>query len=312
MRVEKWPTLQQPTSRRPVDRIITSVEARRPTILHAIRGARRRIALSLFRCNDSEIFLELARACDRGVKVHVLVTSRAGGRKSKLRKLWANLEQTGAEIHAYTDPAVKYHAKYLVVDDGPAIVATFNFTHKCFKKTCDALAMTYDPAVVEGLNEMMKADRVLRPLPAELSPRLIIGPESARRQFTMLVEQARQSIRLIDPKLSDPDLLTLLSARRAAGLRVEILGSRWLGGLKSHGKILLIDDRIAAVGSIAFTPISLDFRREAAITVEQGSAVGEVVRLFRTLAALPPGHRVVAPVQRNCRLDPPQGLTHSA
>jgi phosphatidylserine/phosphatidylglycerophosphate/cardiolipin synthase-like enzyme len=285
----------QATSRRPPDRIITSIAARRRTILNVVRSARRKVMLSLFRCNDSEIFFELARACERGVRVEVLVTSRAAGKKSKLRKLWANLQQTGAVVHAYTDPVVKYHAKYLVVDDGPAIVATFNFTHKCFERTCDALAMTYDPAVAEGLSELMKADCSLRPLPAELTPRLIIGPEHARQQFTTLVENARRSIRLIDPKLSDPGLLTLLNARRAAGLRVEIFGSKRLGDLKSHGKILLVDDRIAVIGSIAFTPISLDFRREAAIIVEQQSAVGEVVRLFGACSALPAYHQVSVP-----------------
>ena len=51
-------------------------------------------------------------------------------------------------MHAYTDPVVKYHAKYLVADDGPAVVASLNFTRKCFRKTCDALVVTHDPAVV--------------------------------------------------------------------------------------------------------------------------------------------------------------------
>ena len=65
--------------------------------------------------------------------VEVLVTSRAKGGKKKLRKLWNRLEETGAARHAYTDPVVKYHAKYLVVDEGPAVIASLNFTRKCFE-----------------------------------------------------------------------------------------------------------------------------------------------------------------------------------
>lgn len=107
----------------PPDRVITVVEDRHPALLDVIRQAKREITLSLFRCNDVEILLELARAVDRGVAVQVLVTSRAKGKK-KLKKLWSALERTGASIHAYNDAVVKYHAKYVVADDGPAVVGS--------------------------------------------------------------------------------------------------------------------------------------------------------------------------------------------
>jgi cardiolipin synthase len=280
-------TVRSTSGRTPPDRVVTSVADRRNTIVEVIRQARRTIVLSLFRCNDPQIFSELAQATARGVQVDTLVTSRAKGEKSKLKKLWAALQQTGASVHAYTDPVVKYHAKYLVADDGPAVVASFNFTRKCFERTCDALVLTHDPEVVEGLRALMAADRDRRPLPATVSPRLIVGPERARRQFTVLIEQARSSLRLIDPKLSDPDLVTLLNAQHAAGLTVEVFGSKRLGNLKSHGKILLIDDRLAVVGGLALAAMSLDFRREVAIIVEDPGAVADVKELFRTIDAVP-------------------------
>ena len=51
------------------DRLILSVDERRGVILDVIRKARRRLILSLFRCNDEAIFNELAYAVDRGVSV---------------------------------------------------------------------------------------------------------------------------------------------------------------------------------------------------------------------------------------------------
>src|SRR5262249_6360078 len=156
-----------------------------------------------------------------------------------------------------TEPVVKYHAKYLVADEGPALVASFNFTRKCFSRTCDALVITHDPDVVSGLRALFKADCERRPLPSEVPTRLIIGPERARREYTALIEGARSSIRLVDAKLSDPDLVTLLNRRRAAGVRVETLTSKRFGNLKSHGKILVVDDRIAVIGSLALAAISL-------------------------------------------------------
>jgi phosphatidylserine/phosphatidylglycerophosphate/cardiolipin synthase-like enzyme len=262
------------------DRLVVAVADRRPALLDVIRRAQREVTLSLFRCNDDEIFAELGAAVKRGVAVDVLVTSRAKGGKKKREQLWNALEKTGASVHAYTDPVVKYHAKYLVVDDGPAVVASLNFTRKCFRKTWDALVITHDADVVTGLRRLMACDRDGKPAPADLTPRLIIGPERARRQLTSLIEEARSSIRLVDAKLSDPDLIALLRERRAAGIAVNVYGAKKLGDLKSHGKIMLIDDRIAVVGSLALAALSLDFRREVAIVVDEPSAIADAKQLF--------------------------------
>jgi cardiolipin synthase len=270
---------------RPVDRVVTSIGDRRGTVVDVIRRARQTLALSLFRCNDAEVLAELARATARGVTVEVLITARAKGGKEKLRKLATALEEAGASVHACGDPVVKYHAKYLIADNGPAVVASFNLTRKCFERTCDALVLTYDPAVVSGLRALMTADREGRPLPACVSPRLIVGPERARQQLTALIEEAQSSIRLIDAKLSDPDLVTLLNARRAAGVTVEVYSAKRIGGLESHGKLMLIDDRLAVVGSLALAALSLDFRREVAILVEEPAAVEGIRQLFLDAAS---------------------------
>ncbi len=277
------------------DRLVASVDERRAAVLDVIRQARRRITLSLFRCNDSAVFDELKGAVDRGVDVEVLVTSRAKGGKKKMAKLWRALEETGATLHAYTDAVVKYHPKYLVADDGPAIVASLNFTKKCFRSTCDALVISHDPVVVSDLRRLWTADRERQEMPADLSPRLIVGPERARRQFTALIEGARNSIRLIDAKLSDPDLVSLLNAKRAAGMTVETFTVKRLGDLKSHGKIMLLDDETVVVGSLALAALSLDFRREVAIVVTEPAAVAAASELFQSVRdAMAPGEPAAA------------------
>ena len=267
------------------DRIVTAPVARREVVLDAIHGAESRITLSLFRCTDKAIFGELAAAVDRGVDVQVLVTSRAKGGKKKLKKLWKRLEDTRASIVPYTDPVVKYHAKYLVVDDGPALITSMNFTRKCFDNTCDAVAVTYDPAVVDGLRQLMATDREGGVAPSTLPDRLIVGPERARRQFTALVQQARTRIQIIDAKLSDPGLIDLLNQRRSQGIAVEIFGQKRLGTLLAHGKMMLVDGARAVVGSLALTALSLDFRREVALVVEEPAAVAELDQLFRSIGA---------------------------
>jgi phosphatidylserine/phosphatidylglycerophosphate/cardiolipin synthase-like enzyme len=136
---------------------------------------------------------------------------------------------------------------------------------------------------VAGLRRLWTADRDRQPMPEGLTERLIVGPERARRQFTALVAGAQKSIRLIDAKLSDPELVSVLNARRAEGLTVELFKGKRVGDLKSHGKLLLLDDETIVVGSLALAALSLDFRREVAIVVNEPSAVGEAVDLFRTV-----------------------------
>ena len=78
--------------------------------------------------------------------------------------------------------------------------------------------------------------------------------------------------------------MALLNAKRADGLTVEVFSAKRLGELKSHGKIMLIDDATVVVGSLALAALSLDFRREVAIVVDEPSAVAEAVELFRDAA----------------------------
>ena len=271
-------------ARRPPDRVVVTPAARRDAVLKTIRRARRELILSIFRCTDETIIAEIARAVDRGVHVDILVTSRSKG-KQKLHRLWEALETTGAAIHLHTDPVVKYHAKYLVADDGPAMVASLNFTQKCFESTVDALAITHDPAVVDGLRRLQAADRAGAPFPNDISQRLIVGPERARKQLAALIDGARSSVRLIDPKLSDPALTTRLDARRRDGIAVEVHSRKKLNGLRSHGKLMLIDNEVAVIGSLALAALSLDFRREVALVVRHPAAVAAVAGLFDSVAA---------------------------
>jgi len=277
-------------ARRSTDRFVFAPEDRLPAVLAVIGSARRRLLLSLFRCDDFDILDALAAALQRGVKVEVLVTSRAKGWTKRLRELWGVLEGMGAKLYRSADPVVKYHAKYIVADDGPALVASLNFTRKCFTSTVDFVLTTGDPVVVGGLRRLFLADS-RRPEPARAASfgrRLIVGPEHARREFTRLLEQARRSIAIVDPKLTDPAILDLLKVRRKEGIKVTVLGRERVGALTPHGKMLIVDDAVAVIGSMSLSALSLDFRREVAVVVRDRALVGTMRRVFEGLASRTP------------------------
>jgi phosphatidylserine/phosphatidylglycerophosphate/cardiolipin synthase-like enzyme len=269
------------------DQVILAIKQRREAVLQVIRSARERLLISVFRCTDVAVLDAIGEAVNRKVDVRFLMTPRARGWEKRLKELGTYLESMGAKVHPYSDPVVKYHAKYLLADDGPALITSLNLTAKCFGATCDFILSTYDPGVVAGLRELFEVDWLAphSTLSAHLSPRLIVGPERARVQFTALLESARRSIHIIYHKLDDPAIQALLKSKKAQGVDVQVLGQGNLGGLLAHGKLMIVDGRIAAIGSMAQTAMSLDFRREIAVTVEEPKCVRKLKNFYRLLAS---------------------------
>ena len=266
----------------PAERLILEPGERREAVLQVIRGARERLVLSVFRCDDFKILDALAGAVRRGVRVRALLTQRAKNWDKRLQELEVFLESMGAEVHRYAGAETKYHAKYIVADDGPALIASLNFTRKCFDKTCDFIVVTCEPGTVSGLMQLFENDCGYpdAALPQEFSDRLIVGPDLARARFLEMLGQARRSIRIIDHRVSDPQVVALLRNSQASGVSVQVLGQGAVDGMLSHGKMLLVDDAIAAIGSISLSPPSLNLRREVAVMVCDPGNVGKLSRFF--------------------------------
>ncbi len=283
------------------EKLVLDAGERKAALLSVIGSAKRRLVLSLFRCDDFTVLDALANALERGCEVEAILTKRAKGGKKRLKKLWGALEEMGAVVTRYADPVVKYHAKYLVADESTAIVTTLNPTRKCFSRTWDAVLVTQDPSVVKGLLTLFRADAAGTPLPSRrpISRRLIIGPERSRSEIRGLIAGARHSIRILDHKLSDPDLVALLKERRNDGITVSVLGKHPTGGLVPHGKMMIIDESRAILGSTALSTLSLDFRREVSVVIHQPALVKQLNMAYQKMsakvgaaAALLPGDRI--------------------
>jgi len=278
------------------DQVILAIDQRRLAVLQVIRSARHHLLISIFRCTDVEVLDAIADALERKVEVRVLMTPRARGWEKRLKELGSYLESMGAKVRSYADPVVKYHAKYFLADNGPALIASLNLTAKCFGATCDFILVSHDPAIVSGLRNLFEVDWLAphSTIPANISRRLIIGPERARAQFTALLQGARRTIQIIDHKLDDPEIKGLLESKRAKGVDVQVLRSGQLGGLLSHGKLIIVDGRVAAFGSMALAALSIDFRREVAVMVEDAKCVRKLREFFRLLKS---GREVMDPAK---------------
>jgi cardiolipin synthase len=272
------------TSASAFDRIAITPEERRAAVLEVIRGARSRLLLSLFRCDDFAVLDALVDAINRGVRVEVLMTDRAkGGRKGR-DQLETVLRDAGATLHRYGDPVVKYHAKY-IVSDTCALVASANWTHKCLERTCDFALVTTDSGVVRALAAVFAVDCAEEALASDvMHERLIIGPENARDRVSALLASARHSIEIVDPKLTDPATREQLAERCKEGVRVTCHDAERVGPFAAHGKLIVVDEHTAVVGSLSLSPVHLAFRREISLITTDPGVMASLNAFLSTLA----------------------------
>ena len=284
---QRRPAKPKKSAGKVAEKLVLEAAQRKAALLGVIGAAKRRLILSLFRCDDFSVLDALAAALERGCEVEAVLTKRAKGGKKRLKKLWGALEEMGAVVTRYADPVVKYHAKYLVADDSTAVITTLNPTRKCFTRTWDAVLITQDPSVVKGLLTLFKADTAGLPLPSRrpLGRRLIVGPERSRPEIRALIASAKHSIRILDHKLSDPDVVALLRERRAEGIIVSVLGKQPMGGVLPHGKMMIIDETRAVLGSTALSTLSLDFRREVSVVIHEPALVKQLNMSYQQLSA---------------------------
>lgn len=282
IRVGRYKYITAKLFRSMVERLVCDPGERRGAILDVISGARRELVLSVFRCDDFKILDGLADAVQRGVRVRALLTPTAKNWDKRLQQLGVFLDSMGADVHRYSGARTKYHAKYIVADEGPALIASLNFTHKCFEKTCDFLVVTWEAGVIEGLRALfaMDCETPDSGIPPGIPETLVVGPEMARARFRQILGSARSRIRIIDHRVSDPEFVGLLRDRQAAGVSIQVLGAGDVMGLRSHGKLMLVDDTTALFGSISLSPPALNARREVAAVIRDPANVASLHQFF--------------------------------
>src|SRR5215471_17874124 len=105
-----------------MDQLILTPGLRRQAILDLLQSARKNVAFSLFRCDDSCVLDEIVATARRGVDVKVLITPKARGWNKRLGGLVTLFKDTGVIVKQYDGPWPKYHAKYIVLDGETVVI----------------------------------------------------------------------------------------------------------------------------------------------------------------------------------------------
>ena len=261
-------------------------------LLQAIRHARTRIDILIFRFDRPEVEKALAAAVTRGVVVRALIAHTNRGGEKGLRKLELALLGAGVTVARTADDLLRYHGKMMIADD-ELYVLGFNFTRLDTDKSRSFGIVTRDPKLIKEATALFEADSTRQPYSPSYD-RLVVSPETSRRLLGEFIEGARKQLLIYDAKISDRPMLKLLQARIKEGVDVRVLGkigkigrggpiaAQKMTGLRLHVRAIVRDGAAAFVGSQSLRKLELDGRREVGIIVSDPAVAKRMQEVFET------------------------------
>ena len=121
---------------------------------------------------------------------------------------------------------------------------------------------------------------------------LVVSPENAREQLATMIKRTRKSLVIWDPKLSDPQMIRLLTQRSKMGVDIRVIGKVAKRAASSirvqkspmrlHVRAAVRDNTEAFVGSQSLRALELDGRREVGILTKDPKVVKAIADLFET------------------------------
>ena len=272
-------------------KLITTPDEGIKPVLAAVKAARRRLAIVIFRFDLDELEDALAAAVKRGVEVVALIANTNRGGEESLRKLEQRMLKKGVTVARTNDDMVRYHGKLLIIDRRQALVNGFNFTQQDIESRSFGV-VTRTPRVIKELLRLFDSDANR----TDYAPRvrdLVISPENARSRLYAFIRKARVSLDIYDPQVSDDEMLALLQKKAAQGVQIRIIGElekKWararfaevrpLRGMRLHVRAIVRDGRRAFAGSQSLRKLELDERREVGIFIRDRKAVRKVEKVF--------------------------------
>lgn len=269
--------------------LIVQPDAGIEPVLKAIRRARRKIDICIFRFDQSEVEKALADAVQkRDVVVRALIAHTNRGGEARLRKLEQRLLDAGLSVTRTADDLLRYHGKFIVVDDVLHVFG-FNFTALDINKSRSFGLATRDKRTVQEAVKLFEAD-VARNSYQPTRSNLVVSPETSRQMLTAFLRGAKKDLAIYDEKISDPAMIKLLKNLAANGVRVRVLGKlkgpdgdvmeRSFKAGRLHVRAIIRDGTRAFVGSQSLRKLELDERREVGLLINNPAVTRRLMQVF--------------------------------
>jgi phosphatidylserine/phosphatidylglycerophosphate/cardiolipin synthase-like enzyme len=257
-------------------------------LLAAIKSAKRTIEIAIFRFDRADVEKALKAAAERGVKVTVLIASANRGGEQRLRRLESRCLAAGITVTRTADDLARYHDKYMLIDRRILFLLSFNFTHLDIDHSRGFGIVTTRAVWVGEATKLFKAD-CARTKYKPKTETFVVSPENARAALGAFLKRAKTQLLIYDVRISDKDMLRILSERAKAGVEVNVIGSvagrtpfdvQKLAGTRLHTRTIIRDRKQAFVGSQSLRTAELDSRRELGLIIQDAKTVKTLIATF--------------------------------
>ena len=271
-------------------RLIVQPEDGVVPIVTAIRSAKKSLDMPIFRLDHIEVDKAIKSAVKRGVIVRTLIAHTNSGGEKSLRKLEDRLLATGATVSRTADDLVRYHNKFMIVDNRTLLVMGFNYTHLDIDRSRSFGVITTDRRLVGEAVKLFEADFNRQPYTAGHKS-FLVSPENSRTELAALLRGAKKQLLIYDVRITDNAMFRILKERAKAGVEIRMLGKMQKKDLdakiekfpgKLHARVIIQDGRKAFVGSQSLRRLELDERREVGVVFTDEPVVKELVQTFES------------------------------
>lgn len=246
---------------------------------------------------DSILLNEIIHKNLKGINTRIILEQHPYKSEKENDKVINTLRRQHINWHGSIPPYRLVHQKAMIIDNRIAMIMTFNFTHSTFKKERNFGLIIDDPEKVKEINSAFNSDWNHSQI-KHTNADLIWSPIDSRQKLLNLINQSSKEIKIYAENINDLKLIQGLIKKSQQGVKIKILTSlkfkrrqpNDLAGANIavrdckkyyiHAKAMIIDNRIAVIGSINLTRSSLEDNRELSVITHDQSVVKELNRTF--------------------------------
>jgi phosphatidylserine/phosphatidylglycerophosphate/cardiolipin synthase-like enzyme len=288
-------------------RLIVEPDDGTAPVVELIDGAKTSLRVKQFTLTDEAVMAALVHAHQRGVDVRLMLNPHRSSGDRANDESFKVLRHAGLKVE-WSNPAFAVtHEKSMVVDDGVALISTFNYATKYFTETRDYGIVTSNPEQVREVIAGFEADWQRKPFEPSVDSGLLWSSNNSRRIMAWFIDTAKHDLVIQHPKFVDATIVERIAAARKRDVKVRLLcgGKHGISDwdvldtfaslrlldqcgvkvrrqkhLKLHAKLLVVDGERAQVGSMNIDRSAFDLRRELGIVVSDPHVIKGLTKVF--------------------------------
>ena len=281
-------------------------------IMNAIGSAQKSIWLEIYILSDRNVIRALEEAANRGLDVRVMLEPHPVGGGTSPSKTLDTLAASGVKTQ-FTNPSFTLtHEKGMIIDANTVYIMTSNFSRSALGGSSGSSGYrNREYGIIDTIQQDVTAVEAIFVADWNHSnvqfndPNLVVSPINSRNVFATLINSARSSLQIEAEEMNDSDIEQALVNAAQRGIQVEVIlpsasstsadsNSQGIATIKQggvhvredpqlyiHAKVIVVNNKVAFIGSENISVQSLDQNRELGILVSDPSALNRIQTTFQ-------------------------------